>query len=93
MTARRSWAALAAATVTAALLARWWVSFRHSGDDDRAHRHVTDPTGEDQTGELHTAMTDTASDHALREAEEHLSRQWNRLRSLYPRHPDDTAPH
>jgi hypothetical protein len=38
-------------------------------------------------------MPDAASEHALREVEEHLSRHWDRLRSLYPRHPDDTAPH
>jgi hypothetical protein len=91
VTAHRSWAALAAATVTV-LPARWWVSFRHSADDP-AHRHDTDPTGDDRIGELHSAMPDTALDHALREAEEHLIRHWNRLLSLYPRHPDDTAPH
>ncbi|GGX31567.1 hypothetical protein GCM10010383_72410 [Streptomyces lomondensis] len=60
MTAPRSWAALAAAAVTAAvLLARWWVSFRHSADD-RAHRQDTDPTGDERIGELHSAMPDTA---------------------------------
>ncbi|MGX5185878.1 hypothetical protein ACWKT5_24450 [Streptomyces avermitilis] len=92
MTAHRSLAALAAAAVTAAvLLARWWVSSRHSAD--RAHRLDIEPTGDDRIGELHSAMPDAASDHTLREAEEHLSRPWNRLRSLYPPHPDDTAPH
>ncbi|MFF6783843.1 hypothetical protein [Streptomyces sp. NPDC012510] len=92
MTAHRSWAALAAAAVTATvLLARWWMTSRHSAA--RARRHDTGPTGGDRVGELHPALPDAASEHALREVEEHLSRHWDRLRSLYPRHPDDTAPH
>ncbi|MEU2587248.1 hypothetical protein ABZ612_30850 [Streptomyces avermitilis] len=74
-----------------ALLTRWWMTSRHRAE--RTRRHDTGPTPDDQIGELHPAMPDAASDHALREAEEHLSRHWNRLRSLYPRHPDDTPPH
>ncbi|GAB7101906.1 hypothetical protein JCM4814A_02200 [Streptomyces phaeofaciens JCM 4814] len=90
MTTYRSWAALAAVAVTATvLLARWWVSYRHSGA--RARRHNTGPPGGDRVGEPRPAMPDAASEHALREVEEHLSRHWERLRSLYPRHPDDTA--
>ncbi|MDQ0836044.1 hypothetical protein QF032_007888 [Streptomyces achromogenes] len=92
MTAHRSLAALTAAAVTAAvLLARWWVSSRPSANS--APRHETGPAEDDRISELHPALLDSASNHALREAEELLSRQWNRLWSLYPRHPDDTTPH
>ena len=91
MTAHRSSAALTAAAFTAAvLLARWWASSRHRADR-AAHRHDPGIPGGDRAGEAGAALPDAVSDHALREAEELLSRQWNRLRSLYPGHPDDTA--
>ncbi|GAA3910006.1 hypothetical protein GCM10023084_72650 [Streptomyces lacrimifluminis] len=59
----------------------------------RAHRHETALAGDDRSGEFLSAMPDAASDHALREAEEHLSGHWNHPRSLYPSLPEDTAPH
>ncbi|MFI7504810.1 hypothetical protein ACIBVL_41335 [Streptomyces sp. NPDC049687] len=92
MTAHRSVLTLAAAAITAAvLLARWWMTSRSGAA--RPHRHPTGPTADDRAGDLPPALPDAAaSDPVLREAEELLSGQWNRLRSLYPPHPDDSAP-
>ncbi|MFE5143841.1 hypothetical protein ACFRDV_40545 [Streptomyces fagopyri] len=55
--------------------------------------HSVSPAGRDQVGELHSAMADAAPDHALREAEEHLSWHWNRLKSAgHPSRTPVTSP-
>jgi hypothetical protein len=95
--------ASAAAVVTAlVLLARWWATPRtkHHRRSRLSflpwHRPApgsTRPAARFNGGPEHAQTPVPGAGCVLREAEEHLSRQWNRLQPLYLHHPDDSQSH
>ncbi|MFF1481418.1 hypothetical protein ACFVYD_28365 [Streptomyces sp. NPDC058301] len=93
--------AMTAAVVTVVVLAaRWWSTprkrFSHRIRSLILPSHRPDPSQPadrfNDTTERHPQTLDAGAE-VLREAEQLVSRQWDRLQPLYPHHPDDPRSH
>ncbi|MFE0256185.1 hypothetical protein [Streptomyces sp. NPDC059010] len=91
MTGHPGLALTAAAVTTLTLLARVWATPRKRrrpstrGLRLRRHRSISAPVRPRQT-------SDPSALRVLREAEQQLSRQWNRLHAFYPHLADEGDP-
>ena len=91
MTAHPGLALTAAAVTTFTLLARWWASprkrRRHTTHALRLRRHRSNAARFRPQQAL-----DPSARRVLREAEQQLSQQWNRLHAFYPRLVEESDP-
>lgn len=90
MTTHPGFALTAAAVTTTILLARWWASprtRRWHGSALRLLRRLSVPAPLRPRQAL-----DPSARRVVREAEQHLSQQWNRLHSFYPHLSEDSSP-
>jgi hypothetical protein len=94
VTAHQGLALTALFATAAILLARWRATVRaRSADRPRA----CDPPRDDRPDRFDrparsAGQPDAGAQETLREIEQHLSRQWNRLHPLY-NHPDESSRH
>ncbi|MFI6808101.1 hypothetical protein ACIBO6_24285 [Streptomyces luteogriseus] len=103
MTAHPPLVFTAAAATAFILLARWWVTPRERCRHrvrtlflpwHRPARNLSKRAARlDRIPERQPQAPDPSAQWVVHEAEQVLSRQWNRLESLYVHHPDGTEPH
>ncbi|MFJ1811297.1 MULTISPECIES: hypothetical protein [unclassified Streptomyces] len=102
MTAHPPLATTAAVVTVVVLAARWWATprerFSHRFRSLVLPSHRPGPDSSQPADRFNGAterrpQTLDASVEVLREAEQLVSRQWDRLQPLYPHHPGDPRSH